>query len=208
MSAYVKKTVVAELEKAYLEGRIDLSDFDEHERSGYSITVEVFIYAFAQLPRRDMTLHEVLTSTPFKDIPMNSHNNRVYVEGIYKVWVDTDTLVSREDNILSNVSTDGSSNWKVGYTKALVNYVLTKGMVVALEADTFTWGDFFVDKSAMGTPVAVFNMIEDDWIEFVDTLSGTETFYGITADVLFDSGYSRQLRVSGDFGEIVRSITA
>lgn len=208
--AYVKKTVVAELEKAYLDELIDLSKLDAHERSGYSLTMEVFIYAFAQLPRRDMTLHEVLTSTPFEDIPMESHNNRVYVEAIYKVWVDFDSLVvNREDNILDPLGEDANPSWKVGYTKALVNYVLTQGHIVALNADTFMWEDFLFDKSTLGTPVAVFNMVEDDdWIEFVDTMSGNETFYGITADVMFDSGISRRLRVRGDFGEIVRSITA
>lgn len=203
--AYVKKTVVAELEQAYLEGRIDLSDFDEFERSGYSLTIDVFIYAFAQLKRRDMTLHEVITS--FQDIPMNSHNNRVYVEAIYRVWVDFDALVNREDNLLVNPP-HNSSDWRIGFKKALIDFVISKGSPVILDADTFQWEDFLVDKSSIGKPVAVFNLIENDsWTEFVDTLTGTETSYGITADVLFDSGYSRRIRVTGELGEIVRNIT-
>lgn len=204
--SYVKKTVVAELEQAYLEGRIDLSEFDKFERSGYSLTVDVFIYAFAQLKRRDMTLHEVINA--FKDIPMNSHNNRVYVEAIYRVWADFESLVNREDNLLVHPP-HSDSDWRTEFKKALIGFVVSKGSPVMLDADTFQWEDFFVDKSSIGKPVAVFNLIENDsWVEFVDTLTGTETSYGITADVLFDSGYSRLMRVTGELGEIVRQITA
>lgn len=206
--SYTNENITAELDNLYLHGALDLDleRLDEEFSSFPSSPVEVFISAFAKLENRAMTLTEVMDA--LSDIPMNSHNNHIYLEAFYKVWADFDAITARKDNLLNDLEKD-CSDWKVGFNKALIEFLLTNGTAVVLSPDNFTWEDFFIDKSLMETPVAVFDLVEsDDWVEFDDTISGTNTHYGITADVLYQSGLSRRVRVECDFGEIVRNITS
>lgn len=201
--AYAKKTVVAELENAWLKGELDIDPADLDDRDFYALPVEVFIHAFAQLKNRSMTLQEVLASDSFKDISMRSSNNKKHTEAFYRVWVDKESLISREDNILALKET---GNWENGYKRALSNYILSHGAPMVLDVDHFVWEDYLLDKSLLSNPQAVFDIQEDYWDEFIGT-ECSEFRHGMSIDVFYESGISRRVRVVAELGEILREIT-
>lgn len=201
--AYAKKTVIEELENAWLSGELDIDPADLDDRDFCALPVEVIIYAFAQLKSRAMTLPEVLASDSFKDISMRSSNNKKHTEAFYRIWVDKEALIAREDNILVLNET---KDWKTGYNRALADYVLAHGTPMNLNADHFSWEDYFLEKSLLSNPQAIFGIQEDYWDEFMGT-GHSEFCHGMSADVFYESGISRRVRVVAELGEIVREIT-
>lgn len=204
--AYVKKTVVEELENAWLNNEVSLPQ-GMPTTTEYDLPVEVFTHAFAQLKRRDMTLAEVLDTKTFEDFNLQNLHTRAHIEGFYMIWSDLEALVAREDNVLN---IDTSSGWEAGYKLALAEYVVKNGKIMLLNPDHFMWDDYFIthdERNLFETPVGVYNVMEDAWEEFAGT-GHSDFFQGLTADVLYSSGVSRKVRAVGELGEIIREITA
>lgn len=203
-----------ELEELYLNDKIDLSFLDAYPAYMGYVNVDEVIEIFSQLENRGMTLPEVYKEFDKADVfdyepGYNSDSDRPLmftIEKFYQAWVDIDAVRNRSDNVLN---ADASSNdWKVGFHKAVAEMLVKKGQIARLVPSYYGWADYdlILGKSA-GKPIAVFNVKEDYWHEFNGTFNtDDDSVTGLTAHVVFDSGYSRDIRAEKTLSEFMKEL--
>lgn len=193
---------VDELENLYLEGKIK----EPYSMRPLDQDLDIIIHALDGLESFTLTLRElgekIELLDDFDDLYLwNQDAHRLAIlASYYPFLVDKDALVAREDNLLK---TPNGDDWKSGYKHALAQYLVKHGDLVLINASPYGWKDWDGKDEKI---VGVYNLKEDYWDEFAGTDCTSESYSGYVAEVLYETGECRTLRVEADSGTILREI--
>lgn len=179
------------------------------EEAAHNASYENALYIMA-VSDNSLTFHEVLEGL---DTKKNSHLRFVptvpfvtMLGEFYSLHVDLEAIKARSDNLLTSVPTD--DGWRSRFDRALAQLLAQEGKPVSLDSSFYGWEDHSKNPHEWGHMVGVFDIQEDSWAEFAGTFASThDHFTGITADVVYSSGYSRKARMEGTLGEIMRRLS-
>lgn len=206
----------SELEDAYLESKVNTSNYDiaSYRHQG---EIDTVINRLSELDPVDkpMTFREL---AEYLDEMDNTENRTSFLfdsecdldlmvlDAFYPHWVDVDAVRERSDNILSPDYHLGEE-WKTHFSVACAQYLVEKGKLVSHNDSNFGWVDHYLVFNGQDI-IGVYNIKMDFWNEFEHTFTDDSSHSGYKADVLLSTGHSRVMRVEAEMGEIVRGLTS
>lgn len=192
-----KARVVAELTALVDCGEIDVSVVDERHGEG---TVAMAIDRLASVKDRSKTLMEILGS--FKALNNSDAELSDGVVAVYSHWVDKDAAAARVDNLLvSQEEADSRGSRRNLLSEVLAKIVARHGEAELMGAHFFGWKDKRAENT--GNVIAVVNVREEQWSYWEEFVTESETYFGVSGDVITDTGYSRRFRVEGSLDTLM-----
>lgn len=131
---------------------------------------------------------------------------------LYKIhqlqFIVSDSLIKSPLNLLNGDTSlySPDETWKAGFYKNIASFLVQKGLPCSLTSGYYGWVDYdFLSDKNHGKPVALFDIKEDEWVEFAGTLATSDNQYtGFTAKTVYEDGSSRELRYHGNLHEIIK----
>lgn len=191
-STAVKAQIVVELTEIALDS--ELVDFNYICYGNPPI--DEAIQRIASVKDRSLTFNELMNVL---SLSYRKNSDLVLtIDRLYPHWVDLEAVAARVDNVLTMTPAD----WKDRLNSVLAEVIVTNGKAVRLSANVDGWEEW--NTEIEGSPVAVFNVREDEWTEFNGTFNDDDDSHsGISAEVIYTSGYSREFRVEGSLREFM-----
>jgi hypothetical protein len=117
-------------------------------------------------------------------------------------------------NYLALDEKDEDLPWSDRYPIKMANLLAAQGQPMTESPDEYSWKDviYLSHFSAQGDNckiVEITNLIEDEWIEFLDTFNGSKEVHGIQGEANCACGWFRgNMRVEGTFNDFLSQLNS
>lgn len=180
-------------------------DFETYNREDYQNSLQEAIEDSAKMGANATMFDISRSNKTFQQFGRFPAGYLTYVDNIAKHRMNVQELKNSDSNLLKDPT---NNTWEARYKQAVAEFMVEKGKPRTLRNDGYLgWHDYELEAKPKNI-VAVFSFKEDEWAEFAGTFVETnEDHYGVSAEVLYSDGSSRELRWEGKMSDIIKNIT-
>lgn len=194
--------LVEKLELLVLEDKVNIKTYVGMDTKELDNTISGAIEALAELPRDDYTMNELIRHAKEELYYYFRMHDLSTIEAFYPHYANIEAIKNRPDNMLNKEP----ENWVDRFNIAVARMLSIHGVPMLLQPSEYGWAEYNEKLPAPDTVVAVFDVTEDHWGTFEGTFADNSEQSGMSADVVYENGFSRRLRYEGSIMEIMQKL--